>query len=120
LDFLRISLRLVAQENQQRESSDFTKIMARKRLCRKVSQREKEQVFGCQHSFVEIRMQLLTILNTLTKENEMKIITSHDYPPIPVRHLDWSAYLDGQEETGPYGHGATEQEAIDNLKEQLE
>ena len=50
----------------------------------------------------------------------MKIITSHDRPPIPVRHLDWSACLDGQEETGPYGHGATEQEAIDDLKEILE
>jgi len=52
--------------------------------------------------------------------SELKIITSHDYPPIPVRNLDWSACIDVQEETGTYGHGATEQEAIDDLKEQLE
>lgn len=50
----------------------------------------------------------------------MKIITSYDYPPIPIRWLDWSAHLDGDEEDGPYGHGKTEAEAIADLKQQLE
>lgn len=57
----------------------------------------------------------------------MTIITNFDYPPIPVRSFDWSAVLDGYDgapdATGIYsmvGHGATEQEAIDDLKEQIE
>lgn len=46
--------------------------------------------------------------------------TSHDYPPIPIRTLDWSAWIDGFEEDGPYGHGKTEAEAIADLREALE
>jgi phosphatidate phosphatase APP1 len=49
-----------------------------------------------------------------------RIITSHDFPPIPVRYLDWSACYDGFEEDGPYGHGATEAEAIADLLENTE
>jgi hypothetical protein len=49
-----------------------------------------------------------------------KIITSHDYPPIPYRGVDWSAWLDGTEELGPYGRGATEAEAVLDLLQQLE
>jgi hypothetical protein len=41
-----------------------------------------------------------------------KIVTHHDYPPIPTRELDWSAHYEGEEEAGMYGHGATEQAAI--------
>lgn len=41
-----------------------------------------------------------------------KIITKHDYPPIPFRGFDWCAYYDGEEEAGGYGWGATEEEAI--------
>lgn len=53
-----------------------------------------------------------------------KIITSHDHPPIPVRSFDWSAVLDsydGAPDAGwqPVGHGATEQEAIEALLEQI-
>ena len=44
-----------------------------------------------------------------------KIITSHQFPPIPDRRFDWMAYYEGQEETGAYGHGATEQEAVDDF-----
>ena len=44
-----------------------------------------------------------------------KIVTVNEFPPIPVRHFDWCAYWDGEEETGDYGYGATEQEAIDEL-----
>jgi hypothetical protein len=45
-----------------------------------------------------------------------KIITTHICPPIPYRDHDWCAYYDGQEETGDYGYGATEQAAIADLK----
>jgi hypothetical protein len=41
-------------------------------------------------------------------------------PPIPMRQFDYQAYYDGQEEFGPYGYGSTEQEAINDLKEQSE
>lgn len=44
-----------------------------------------------------------------------RILTSHVRPPIPVRHFDWSAHYDGQEE-GLYGWGRTEAEAIADLK----
>jgi hypothetical protein len=54
----------------------------------------------------------------------MKIRTSHDYPPIPVRDHDWSAVTDeydGAEDAGPQcvGYGKTEHEAIEDLVEQL-
>lgn len=58
------------------------------------------------------------------------IRTSHDYPPIPDRRMDWSAVEDGTYDcdcdqdgffsAGPIGHGATEQEAIDDLVLQME
>ncbi len=44
-----------------------------------------------------------------------KIITTHDYPPIPVRMFDWSAHRDGYEPGDPIGTGATEAEAIADL-----
>lgn len=62
--------------------------------------------------------------------NGLKISTNFDYPPIPVRDMDWSAVddstydcdcdQDGFFSTCPIGHGATEQEAIDDLLEQIE
>ena len=59
----------------------------------------------------------------------MKINTSFVYPPIPVRNMDWIATTDnydcdcdqdGYFSTHPVGHGATEQEAIQDLLNQLE
>jgi hypothetical protein len=51
----------------------------------------------------------------------MKIKTEFVYPPIPVRAFDWQAYDDDTYDgSGPVGTGATEAEAIDDLKEQLE
>jgi hypothetical protein len=50
----------------------------------------------------------------------MKITTSHVYPLIPVRTSDWCACIDGHEEDGPYGWGATEAEAIADLMERLD
>lgn len=44
-----------------------------------------------------------------------KIITSFIYPPIPVRTNDWVAYRDGTEESGRYGYGLTEADAIADL-----
>lgn len=41
-----------------------------------------------------------------------KIVTSCQCPPIPDRRFDWVAYIDGDEERGRYGHGATEAEAV--------
>ena len=43
----------------------------------------------------------------------MKIVTENIYPPIPIRQFDWVAHCDDEE--GPTGTGATEQEAIDEL-----
>ncbi|MEJ7932541.1 hypothetical protein WG922_21405 [Ramlibacter sp. AN1015] len=51
----------------------------------------------------------------LLADNEQQIHTAFVHPPIPVRDHDWQAYRDPE---GFVGHGATEQEAIDNLKEQ--
>jgi hypothetical protein len=41
-----------------------------------------------------------------------KIVTSHIYPPIPIRTHDWCAYYDGEAEAGHYGWGRTEAEAV--------
>lgn len=54
----------------------------------------------------------------------MKIETSFVYPPIPIRQFDWSAIdadtYDGADDSNcPIGYGATEQEAIDNLLDQM-
>jgi hypothetical protein len=54
--------------------------------------------------------------------NGIKVRTSFDYPPIPVRGVDWSAVDDRtyDGEGCEIGRGATEQEAIDDLLEQIE
>lgn len=50
----------------------------------------------------------------------MRIVTSNIFPPIPVRTMDWSAVDDDTYDgSGPIGWGETEQEAIDDLLEQL-
>lgn len=45
----------------------------------------------------------------------MKVIVANISPPIPVRNCDWQAHFDGMEEDGPYGYGATRQDAINDL-----
>ena len=52
--------------------------------------------------------------------NTMKITTTFIYPPIPVRHFDWSAIDDNYEPGQPIGYGSTEEEAISDLLSQLE
>jgi hypothetical protein len=50
---------------------------------------------------------------------KIKIKTHHSHPPIPVRNFDWDAVEDNYEPGRPIGRGVTEQEAIDDLLEQL-
>lgn len=42
------------------------------------------------------------------------------FPAIAERGHDWMAYLDGNQEDGPFGCGETKQAAIDDLAEQLD
>lgn len=72
-------------------------------------------------------------LSVLATREVIHLRTSFDYPPMPIRSLDWSAIDDntydasyeGEDESGsiwrcsPSGHGATEAEAIADLLEQL-
>ena len=44
-----------------------------------------------------------------------KIVTTCDFPPIPIREFDWCAFYEGDEESGPRGYGATEAEAIEDF-----
>ena len=48
------------------------------------------------------------------------VVTTYESPPIPVLSF-WAAYDDRLgADCSPYGYGSTEQEAIDDLIEQLE
>ena len=50
----------------------------------------------------------------------MNIKTVYEYPPVPVPGF-WIAYADDLgADTSPYGQGATEQEAINDLMARLE
>lgn len=46
-----------------------------------------------------------------------KLVTSNVFPPIPDRRFDWCAYIEGDEEAGKYGYGATEDEAVADFVE---
>jgi hypothetical protein len=52
-------------------------------------------------------------------ETAVKVITEWVKPPIPTTQYDWIAYIDEDEETGPYGRGPTEVQALASLCEQL-
>lgn len=53
--------------------------------------------------------------------SERKIDTEYDPKPIPLRSMDWMATFDGYIGPGDLvGTGATEQEAIDDLREKAE
>jgi len=49
----------------------------------------------------------------------MKVSITNDYPPIPVRSVDYSAVIDGCEEDGPYGRGPTAKAAAIDLLHEL-
>lgn len=69
----------------------------------------------------------------LATRQEVLLSTCFEYPPIPIRSMDWSCIDDntydcnyeGEDENGsrwkssPVGRGASEQEAIQDLLEQL-
>lgn len=48
------------------------------------------------------------------------IITDYWPKPIPDRRFDWDAWLEDADENGYVGHGLTEQEAINDLKDHYE
>lgn len=47
------------------------------------------------------------------------LVIDYVFPPIPVRSFDWAVWIDGREESGPYGRGPTREAAINDLFEQL-
>lgn len=51
---------------------------------------------------------------------KLTIIVDHVRPPIPYRGNDYSAHVDGREESQQYGWGATAGEAIADLISVLE
>lgn len=73
----------------------------------------------------------VTVIST---RQEIDLSTAFDYPPIPIRGLDWSAIdtatydasYEGEDESGsvwkcsPSGHGETELDAINDLFDRLE
>jgi hypothetical protein len=46
-----------------------------------------------------------------------KIVTHHEFPPIPPRDFDWIAHRAGDEEGGFRGYGKTEAEAVAELRQ---
>lgn len=46
-----------------------------------------------------------------------RIITEHCLPPIPLRQFDWTATRDSYEPGDPIGYGASEGEAVADLKQ---
>lgn len=61
--------------------------------------------------------------------SERKIVTHFDYPPIPIRSMDWSATFDDYEAwtedgewvtTHPIGRGPTEAAAVADLLAQAD
>lgn len=44
------------------------------------------------------------------------IVVINKTPPIPIRSFDYCAYEEGREESGPFGFGATKEEAIADLE----
>jgi hypothetical protein len=52
--------------------------------------------------------------------NGKPIRTHWLFPPIPVRIYDWTAVLDSYEPDDPIGYGVTEQDAINDLRQQIE
>lgn len=63
-------------------------------------------------------MDCLTETPSSAAPSAAKIETRHEHPPIPIRCYDWRAFFaDMDEETRGEGWGATEAEAIADLKE---
>lgn len=54
-------------------------------------------------------------MSDLTIIDGYRIRTSFNHPPIPDRRFDWSAWVDGEEESNIMGRGKTESEAVSEL-----
>lgn len=50
----------------------------------------------------------------------LKILVSHENPPIPTKDCDYLAWVEGTEENGPTGYGSTSVIAIEDLLSSLE
>ena len=57
---------------------------------------------------------------THTTAHGVKIETSYNPAPIPIRNIDWSATTSDYEAGDPVGRGATEAEAVADLIDQLD
>ena len=66
--------------------------------------------------------ELVLATEKLNEKKMPEILTSHIYPPIPIRSFDWCAFFAEEEgyEDARIGWGATEEEAIADLKEQVD
>lgn len=53
------------------------------------------------------------------ERRKFRIHTSFVNPPIPIRTHDWQAWCEGNEESGPFGSGATPEAAIDDLLDSI-
>jgi hypothetical protein len=70
------------------------------------------------------------LLSVLATREVIHLTTTPQFPPIPIRHFDWSAIdsntydadcdQEGYFSNSPQGSGETEAEAINDLLEQLE
>jgi hypothetical protein len=47
------------------------------------------------------------------------VVTKYDPPPIPIRNHDWTATFEDYDLGDPTGTGATEQDAVNDLIEQV-
>jgi len=50
----------------------------------------------------------------------MNIKVDYNPKPIPLRQFDWDAWLIDADEDSPVGHGATKEDAIEDLKIKIE
>ena len=60
------------------------------------------------------------VIRVTNKYDVVKITTSYLQTRNVVRDLDWMAYAANWQPGDPIGKGATEQQAIDDLREELE
>ncbi len=49
-----------------------------------------------------------------------RIVTNYWAKPIPMRQFDWEATFDGYDMGDPVGYGTTEEEAINDLIQQVD
>ena len=59
------------------------------------------------------------MLGKMNMMPEDRVRTQCVCPPIPLRHFDWCAWVDGEEE-GPVGWGPTEDIALEDLADKME